>query len=581
MTEALKLLHQQGFSGLACQFATFIDRKEAGKSTVVSLTAGLLTEAMSQGHVCLNLANPPEIIHQLNTFLPNNAADWQQQLREAKSVGKPGDYTPLILTENGLLYLYRFWRDEQDVAHAIMQRRHAVDNVNLEQLQQDLANWHNPIAGVDWQKVAVAMALSRHLAVISGGPGTGKTTIVLKILQCLQNQSDSLRIGLAAPTGKAAARLQQSISQQQTAEVKTLHRLLGITEHNDQGRYNAERPLPLDVLIIDEASMIDISLMAKLMRAMPAKARLILLGDSQQLASVESGAVLANLSESQQGTFTADFVAQFPALRLEENTHQNETALLIDSFVRLQHSYRFDKDSLVGQLADRVNAADAETTIQLLNEQTETIWFRTDERSLLNILTTGYNAFISAVENRLPPQDIIQAFDQFRVLAALKQGPQSVMSVNRLMSRFLAQKGWRTNQTFYSGRPIMITQNDYRQQLFNGDIGIILRDADGHLKACFYFGEVLRWVSLNRLPAHETVFAMTVHKSQGSEFDAVSILLPDEISPILNRELLYTAITRARKSLSIMATENALKHTINSRHQRESGLKKQLKQMNT
>lgn len=581
MTEALKLLHQQGFSGLACQFATFIDRKEAGKSTVVSLTAGLLTEAMSQGHVCLNLANPPEIIHQLNTFLPNNTADWQQQLREAKSVGKPGDYTPLILTENGLLYLYRFWRDEQDVAHAIMQRRHAVDNVNLKQLQQDLANWHNPIAGVDWQKVAVAMALSRHLAVISGGPGTGKTTIVLKILQCLHNQSDSLRIGLAAPTGKAAARLQQSISQQQTLEVKTLHRLLGITEHNDQGRYNAERPLPLDVLIIDEASMIDISLMAKLMRAMPAKARLILLGDSQQLASVESGAVLANLSERQQGTFTADFVAQFPALGLEENTHQNETALLIDSFVRLQHSYRFDKDSLVGQLADRVNAADTETTIQLLNEQTEAIWFRTDERSLLNILTTGYKAFINAVENRLPPQDIIQAFDQFRVLAALKQGPQSVMSVNRLMSRFLAQKGWRTNQTFYSGRPIMITQNDYRQQLFNGDIGIILRDADGHLKACFYFGEALRWVSLNRLPAHETVFAMTVHKSQGSEFDAVSILLPDEISPILNRELLYTAITRARKSLSILATENALRHTINSRHQRESGLKNQLEQTNT
>lgn len=576
MTEALKLLHQQGFSGLACQFATFIDRKEAGKNTVVSLTAGLLTEAMSQGHVCLNLAKPPETIHQLNAFLPNNADDWLQQLREAKSVGKPGDYTPLILTENGLLYLYRFWRDEQDVAHAILQRRHAVDNVNLEQVQQDLANWHNPIAGVDWQKVAVAMALSRHLAVISGGPGTGKTTIVLKILQCLHNQSDSLRIGLAAPTGKAAARLQQSISQQQSAEVKTLHRLLGITEHNDQGRYNAERPLPLDVLIIDEASMIDISLMAKLMRAMPAKARLILLGDSQQLASVESGAVLANLSESQQGTLTADFVAQFPALRLEENTHQNEAALLIDSFVRLQHSYRFDKDSLIGQLADRVNAADAETTIQLLNEQTEAIWFRTDERSLLNILTTGYKAFISAVENRLPPQDIIQAFDQFRVLAALKQGPQSVMSVNRLMSRFLAQKGWRTNQTFYSGRPIMITQNDYRQQLFNGDIGIILRDADGHLKACFYFGEALRWVSLNRLPAHETVFAMTVHKSQGSEFDAVSILLPDEISPILSRELLYTAITRARKNLTILAVENVLKHTIHRRHQRESGLSLQL-----
>jgi exodeoxyribonuclease V alpha subunit len=145
-----------------------------------------------------------------------------------------------------------------------------------------------------------------------------------------------------------------------------------------------------------------------------------------------------------------------------------------------------------------------------------------------------------------------------------------------MMTRLLAQRGWRTAQTYYPGRPIMITQNDYRQQLFNGDIGVMLRDEQGQLKACFYFGEELRWVGLNRLPAHETVFAMTVHKSQGSEFDVISILLPDEISPILNRELLYTAITRARKTLSILATEQVLRHTIQTRHQRESGLKSQL-----
>jgi exodeoxyribonuclease V alpha subunit len=147
-----------------------------------------------------------------------------------------------------------------------------------------------------------------------------------------------------------------------------------------------------------------------------------------------------------------------------------------------------------------------------------------------------------------------------------------------MMTRYLAQKGWRTTQTYYPGRPIMITQNDYRQQLFNGDIGVILRDADGQLKACFYFGEGLRWIGLNRLPSHETVFAMTVHKSQGSEFEAISILLPEEISPILNRELLYTAITRAKKTLNVLATEPVLRHTIHSRHQRESGLKVQLGQ---
>jgi exodeoxyribonuclease V alpha subunit len=575
MTESLNLLRQHGFSELACQFAAFIDRKEQGGQPLISLTAGLLTEAMAQGHVCLNLTHLPDTLQPMADLLPDSIEQWQSALKAGKSVGEPGDYKPLILTDEGLLYLYRYWLDERDVAQAIRQRLHQVEELDVLQLNKDLADWHNPVEGVDWQKVAVAIALSWHIAVISGGPGTGKTTIVLKILQCLSRQSENLRIGLAAPTGKAAARLQQSISREQNLEVKTLHRLLGITEHNDQGRYNAERTLPLDVLIIDEASMIDISLMAKLMRALPQEARLILLGDSQQLASVESGAVLANLSEGQQGYFSDEFIVQFPALGLTQADTEPHHSILTDSFVRLQHSYRFDKDSLIGQLAAEVNAGHSDNAISLLLEQPESTWLPPDERSLLNTVSNGYLAFINAVENEARPQDILQAFDEFRVLAALKQGPQSVFSVNRMMIRFLAQRGWRTAQTYYPGRPIMIIRNDYRQQLFNGDIGVILRDENGQLKACFYFGEELRWVSLNRIPAHETVFAMTVHKSQGSEFDAISILLPDEISPILNRELLYTAITRARKTLSILATEQVLRHTIQSRHQRESGLKNQ------
>ncbi|HIC46819.1 exodeoxyribonuclease V subunit alpha, partial [Methylophaga sp.] len=358
-------------------------------------------------------------------------------------------------------------------------------------------------------------------------------------------------------------------------EVKTLHRLLGITEHNDQGRYHAERHLPLDVLIIDEASMIDISLMAKLMRALSPSARLILLGDSQQLASVESGAVLANLSDEQQGQFSAEFSEQFPELDIPVKENSTPSTLL-NSFVRLQHSYRFDKDSAIGQLAKQVNEGDVLAALALLNPSVNDIWSDSVEKQQQRCFMAGYQRFIEAVESKQSPQQVVQAFDTFRILAALKQGPQSVLSVNRLLLRLLAQRGWRTSLPFYAGRPIMITQNDYRQRLFNGDTGIILHDETGQLRACFCFDEEVRWVPINRLPAHETAFAMTVHKSQGSEFDSVSILLPDEISPILNRELLYTAITRAKQQVFILSKEVTLRHTIQTRHQRESGLKMQI-----
>ncbi len=577
MSDLLKLLRQHGLSELACQFAAYIDRKEQGMRPVVSITAALLSEAIAEGHVCLNLQQLPTFCQPLKPVLPESVDDWMEILSLAKTVGQPGDYTPLILTEQGLLYLYRYYRDEQDVASLIQQRLQPVDDLDLEQLNEDLGRWTSVIEGPDWQKVAVAVALSRQFAVISGGPGTGKTTIVLSMLNSLQQQSPELHIGLAAPTGKAAARLQQSISTQHAYEVKTLHRLLGITEHNDQGRYHAERPLPLDVLIIDEASMIDISLMAKLMRALSPSARLILLGDSQQLASVESGAVLANLSDEQQGQFSAEFSEQFPELDIPVKENSTPSTLL-NSFVRLQHSYRFDKDSAIGQLAKQVNEGDVLAALALLNPSANDIWYDTDEKQQQSRFLEGYQAFIDAVESRQPPQQVVTAFDSFRILVALKQGPQSVLSVNRLLMRLLAQRGWRTSLPFYAGRPIMITQNDYRQRLFNGDTGIILYDDNGQLRACFCFDEEVRWVPINRLPAHETAFAMTVHKSQGSEFDSVSILLPDEISPILNRELLYTAITRAKQQVFILSKEGTLRHTIQTRHQRESGLNKQLKQ---
>lgn len=577
MSEAVKILRQQGFSELACQFAEFMARLDQSNNTLVSLTAGLLSETVSQGHVCLNLKQLTALPEVIKTQLPTQVSDWQSQLLQSNVVGQAGDYTPIVLTENAQLYLYRHWQDEQDVAKAIRQRSQTAVSYDAQQLMSDFQQWQSSISGTDWQKVAVLSAMTQGLTVISGGPGTGKTTIVKTLIGFLQHQQQDLRVALAAPTGKAAARLQQAVqSDSYQVEAKTLHRLLGITAANEKGRYSAERPLPIDVLIVDEASMVDISLMAKLLSAMPVSARLVLLGDSQQLASVESGAVLANLCE-QQACFSPAFVELAEQCGITDlKASATENAVLCDQMVQLKHSYRFAAQGLIGQLATAVNHGHAEAVLTLLRSQSETVWLASDDQTVLQQCLQGYHPFIDAVEGGLSAKAILSAFDRFRLLAAIKQGPQSVTAVNRLISHYLNQRGWHSQQPFYHGRPIMITQNDYRQQLFNGDIGVVLRDETGQLKVCFSFDETLRWVALNRLPAHDTVFAMTVHKSQGSEFDAISILLPQEISPVLNRELLYTAITRAREQVSILADEAVLTHSVLTQHQRQTGLRAEL-----
>ncbi|MDO8826121.1 exodeoxyribonuclease V subunit alpha [Methylophaga sp.] len=574
---ALKLLRETGFSELAYQFAAYIGRQQQTEDPLVTLTAGLLSETISEGHVCLNLNDFNSLNPLVQDALPG-AFQWLKQLQNSEVVGKPGEFKPLVLTADGLLYLYRYWQSEQQVAKAIKQR--LKDSVSLpaaDKLLTFMGDWQNHLPDIDWQKVAVLSALRRQLCVISGGPGTGKTTVVLKILQCLQLNDDKPRIALAAPTGKAAARLQQAINQQTGEQyiAKTLHRLLGISARFDQGRYSAERPLPVDVLIVDEASMIDINLMAITLKALPLHARLILLGDSDQLASVESGAVLANLC-AEQPSFSADFKAWVKQISDIDLAATNADNPLEDSLVKLQHSYRFAAGGQVGLLAQAVNQGAADQVMELLLNQTHSTLLAPGTEQIQIQILNGYQRFIEAIEQRQDAVSCIKAFEAFRMLCAVKQGPQSVYSVNQMMSQLLAKRGWRTAQPFYPGRPIMITQNHYRQNLFNGDIGVVLANADGELQACFLFGEELRWLPLSRLPAHETVFAMTVHKSQGSEFDHIALLLPEEDAAVLSRELVYTALTRARQSVQILSTQPVLKQAVQRRHQRESGLAKLL-----
>jgi len=564
-------LHQAGFSELACQFAAYIERVDKDNDLLVALTAGLLTEAVSQGHVCLNLNQSHALFQSVRNLLPDEFSKWQSRLKQSNVVGAGDDYRPLILDDNGLLYLYRYWHDEQNSAREIKQRHAVIALQDAETVKQAFDVWPSIIDGIDWQKVAVLMALTRQFCVISGGPGTGKTTIVLRLLQSLFQQNSHYRIALAAPTGKAAARLQYVITDKEhdTIQVKTLHRLLGISPNNEQGRYNAERPLPFDVIIVDEASMIDISLMAKLLQALAPTTRLVLLGDSQQLASVESGAVLANLCQTAM-TFNADFVQLAnDVLDVDLSEYQSRDNSALNSVVKLQHSYRFDENSLVGQLAYAIQAGKADEVIQLLADAGPTAWQQEDD---LKQLISGYQAYFDAVMSRADALSCIQAFEIYRVLCAVKQGAQSVEAVNRTIERYIAKMGWRSHHDFYHGRPIMITQNDYRQQLFNGDTGLILKNETGQLQACFLIDDELRWVDLIRLPAHETAFATTIHKSQGSEYDHVCVLLPQEDTAILNRELLYTAITRAKKDVFVLANEGIVRKTVITQHERESGL---------
>jgi exodeoxyribonuclease V alpha subunit len=572
VSNVMKALRQAGFSELACQFARYIERVDTSNDELVALTAGLLTEAVSQGHVCLNLSQMNTLFHNVKHLLPDEFSQWQTRLKQSNVVGSGGDYRPLIIDDNGLLYLYRYWHDEQNVASAIKLRNADIALTNQQQLKQMLADWPTTIEGLDWQKVAVLMALSHQFCVISGGPGTGKTTIVLRLLQCLYQQRADYRIALAAPTGKAAARLQHVISdkENEAIQAKTLHRLLGISPHNEQGRYNAERPLPFDVIIVDEASMIDISLMAKLLQALSPTAQLVLLGDSQQLASVESGAVLANLCQKTVSFNTGfvDMVADLSAIDLSDYAN-NSQATTLNSVVKLQHSYRFDEASLIGRLAYAIQAGNAADVMKELAEAGKQTWLQEEDNARL---IAGYQPYFKAIMQAESPLACIQSFDVYRVLCAIKQGPQSVASVNAVIERHIAKLGWRSQHDFYHGRPIMITQNDYRQQLFNGDTGLILKDETGQLRACFLIDNELRWVDLIRLPAHETAFAMTVHKSQGSEFDHVCVVLPQEDTAILNRELLYTAITRAKKQISLFCNEAILRKTVMTQHERETGL---------
>ncbi len=522
----------------------------------------------------------------------------QAVLLQTNVGGEAGDYKPLII-DQGYLYLRRYWQYQNQLAKQIRARMTIDQEIDSETLNNDTAegsesdSWAKQRLDdffpedlndneINWQRRAVELALKHQFLIVSGGPGTGKTTTITRLLALLIEQhlksaqkvggdlSNSFKVLLAAPTGKAAIRMLDSIRDAQTglglaeeasalmpSEASTIHKLLGYQHGSVNFKHNRNNPLNADVVLVDEASMIDIALMSKLVEAVPAHAKLILIGDKDQLSSVETGSVFADM---------------YSGLENDDSEH----------LVTLKKNWRFAEDSDIGQSAIAANQGDSTKLLSLLKDTDSTLENSQGCKLIAPDtlrdaeLIKPWQTYINVINNEDSSFDeIFQAFNQYRVLCALRRGLNGSVNMSSRIETALAKqnlihfrrKFTNNNQSWYHGRPIMITQNSYGKGLFNGDTGITLI-RDGEVKVFFPSVEgglstadgsnEYKSFSPVRLPAHEATWAMTIHKSQGSEFNQVVLILPHEEMPLLTRQLIYTGITRAKEQVSIVASEGVL-----------------------
>ncbi len=603
--DALAALRDAGHvSDLDVHLADVLARLARDGGPALLWAAALVSQRTGDGHVCADLAaaaGRPLVDGVAEAPVMPDLASWMAALRATAVVGGPDDDAPLVLDPQGRLYLRRYWSYERELAADLAARAaEPAAGVDDERLAAAVAAVLPPdgdAAAPDWQRVAAVTAVLRRLCIISGGPGTGKTSTAVRFLGLLAAAGGGapLAVDLAAPTGKAAARLEEAVRAGRAAlpvplrdavpeRASTVHRLLGVRPNSTRTRYDRDHPLRADVVVVDEASMVDLALMAKLVRALRPAARLVLLGDRDQLASVEAGAVLGDVCGDAPG-FSPAFADRVSALLGEPVPAgtRGGGSPLGDSVVLLRHSRRFAPDSGIARLAAAVNRGDGDAACAVLAAARADVAWRQPAAAagfraqLAAAAVDGFAPYIERIRSGAPPAARFDAFAGFRILCPHRAGASGVERLNRRVEEALAARGLiRPASPWYVGRPVMVTRNDHVLRLYNGDVGLVVPDPDDGSRTAVAFpsadvGE--RRVSPARLPAHETVYAMTVHKSQGSEFDRVLLLLPPEPSRVVTRELLYTAITRARSRVEVWGAEGVVRAGVAARVERSSGLR--------
>jgi exodeoxyribonuclease V alpha subunit len=561
----MNLVVKPEFVEIDRHFAEFIGRF-GGNYELMVRVAAQLSRATREGNTCLPLTMAAPLSDEAGGADPlrwPTALEWRSILAGSKAVGGPGEQTPLVIDKSDRLYLRRYWNYQQGLALALREKAARTETAK----HKDRGT----------QAQAIEAAATSDLAIICGGPGTGKTTTVLHILARLLQKpgNERLRVALAAPTGKAAARLEETlrmglekldcpkeVKARMPVNASTIHRLLGTKGNSIHFRHDRRNPLPCDLLVIDEASMVALPLLAKVFEALPKRCRVILLGDRDQLASVEPGAVLADMVDA----------ASSPQSPLHS------------SVVTLETNYRFGEASGIHHLCVAVRQGDSANAMRILRDPHYPDLVSTEFRKrpaltarFSEAVLAGFSAFAAEKE----PASALTQLKSFRVLAALRRGPFGVEGLNRSIEKILqdAQLIAKNSTPTYAGKPILITQNDYELELNNGDVGILLHDPEAkerpdQLWAWFLGKEnTLRRFAPARLPQHEAAYAMTVHKSQGSEFDRVLFILPDRDVPVLSRELIYTGLTRARSKVELWWNEAVFAKAVTRCVQRNSGLR--------